>query len=87
MVAGASFRGYDVDVLGEGVDVVVEMLAEVALLKGSAELLLKLLVVLVTVDGDTVVLSPPCDTRRSNDRVANSQKYLGGWGHRNSILP
>jgi hypothetical protein len=87
VVAGASFRANGVDVLGDGVDVVVEILTGVAMLKGSVTRLLKLLVVFMTVDGEAVVLSPACDTRRSNDRVTKSQKFLGGWGHRNSILP
>lgn len=73
--------------LWDGVDVVVEMLTGVAILKGSVTLLLKLLVVFMTTGGDTAVSFPALDTRRSNDSVANSQNLLGALGHRNSILP
>lgn len=58
MVSGASFRGYGVDVLGGDVGVVAEIFKGVAILKGSVTLLLKLLVVFMAVDGDTVVSSP-----------------------------
>lgn len=58
MVSGASFRGNGVEVLGGDVGVVVEIFKGVAILKGSVTLLLKLLVVFMAVDGDTVVSSP-----------------------------
>jgi hypothetical protein len=58
VVSGASFRGNGVEVLGGDVGVVVEIFKGVAILKGSVTLLLKLLVVFMAVDGDTVVSSP-----------------------------
>jgi hypothetical protein len=85
VVAGASLRGYGFDVLGDVTDAVDEKLTGMVMLKESLALLLTLMVVFMEVDGESVVLSPACDTPRSSVRVANNQKL--GWGHRNSILP
>jgi len=58
VVAGASLRGYGVDVVEEVDDVTVEILLGTVMLRRSAAPVLTLLVVLVTVDGDSVKLSP-----------------------------
>lgn len=85
MVAGASLRGYGFDVLGEVTDGVEEELRGVVMLKESLTLLLTLMIVFMEVDGESVVLSPACDTPRSSVRIANNQKLR--CGHRISILP
>jgi len=86
VVDGASLRRYGDDVL-KGADVVVEILVGMAVLRESVTLLPVLLAVLMAVDGSSVVLSPACEIPRRTVRIANSQKLLGRWGHRNSILP